>query len=102
MSPSYLSYVVCLTKLRNYIAAEEKAGSSGTHAPSGNFFGITPHQITHGSVVRHFLFSVNGFYLIQCVETWRESAMHTEDFVIDYRSQWQKVEYFCAVSPYVY
>lgn len=42
-------------------------------------FGIGPQEVAHGSVVGHFLFSVNGSDLVQCLDGRRQAAVHAED-----------------------
>lgn len=102
MSSGNLSYVIGHAKFCNNISSEEIACSSRTHGPPIDFFGITPHQVAHCSVVRHLLLPVNGFDLIQGVKRWRQTAMNAKNSVVYYRSQGQKVKDFCAVPPNIY
>lgn len=44
-----------------------------------NTFRIRPQEVTHGPVVRYFLFSVDGPNLVQGLDGWRQATMHTED-----------------------
>ena len=56
--------VVGGVELRHNVAAEQIAGASRTHAPALRVFWVGPKQITHRSVVGHFLFPVYRAYLI--------------------------------------
>ena len=42
-------------------------------------FWIRPQKVTHWSVVRHLLFSVNGSDLVQGGDGGRETSVDTED-----------------------
>lgn len=42
-------------------------------------FRVWPQEITHGPIVGHFLFPVNGPDLVQCLDGRWQATVHTED-----------------------
>lgn len=46
---------------------------------NSNTFRIGPQEVTHGPVMGHFLFSVNGSDLVQRLDGWRQATVHTEN-----------------------
>lgn len=42
-------------------------------------FWVRPQEVTHGPVMGHLLFSVNGSDLVQCLNGGRQATVHTED-----------------------
>ena len=55
----------------------------GGDAPAVHLLGVRPHEVRHGSVVRHLLLSADGTDLVQCVDCRREAAVHAEHFIVD-------------------
>ena len=96
-----LDDIICAAKHLNDVATEQISGTTRAQTPALDFLGVTPHQVTHCSVVRHFLLSVDRLYLIQCVEGWGQTAVNAENFVVYDGCEWKEIEYFSAIAPYV-
>jgi hypothetical protein len=52
-------------ELSHNITAKKITGTSWAHSPAFNIFRIRPQEITHGSIVRYFLLSINCSDLIK-------------------------------------
>jgi hypothetical protein len=93
--------VVCMAKLGYDIATEEVAGTAGRHRPTSDLIGVAPHEVTHSTIVGHFLLSVETTDFIKGIDRWGKTAMDTEDLIIDDGSEGKIVEDLCTVSPHV-
>ena len=47
------------------VAAEKVASASWTDHPANDVVGVAPHEITHSSIMRYFLLSVDHSDLIE-------------------------------------
>ena len=65
MGPANEWYVICSIELLYGVLPEKVSGSSGTNQPSLYFIWIWPHEVTHGSYVGDFLFSIQRPDIIQ-------------------------------------
>ena len=63
MRPRNQFYFICLAEMLTDVAPKEIPSPPGTQTPPLNLFRITPQQITHGTIMWHLLFSINGAYL---------------------------------------
>ena len=88
-------------KLFHHVTAEQVASASWGDGPADGVIGIGPHQVTHGTIVWHFLLAVKRANLIEGINRGREATMNTEDFVVDNGGQSKVVEDVSAVPPHV-
>lgn len=93
--------LVVSVKLLHYVSSKQVPSSSRRHTPASDFIRITPHEVTHGAIVRYFLLSVKITYVIKSVDGRRKTPMNAEDLIIDYCCKSQVVENVSAVSPYI-
>lgn len=99
---AYQFYVILAIELFYNISSKEVACSSWTHWPSSDFIWITPHKITHSSIMRHFLLPVNSSYFIKSLNAGTETSMHTEYFLVNDGWQSDVIEDLGAIPPDVY
>ena len=52
--------IVGMVELAHHIGAEEETGTTGTDAPALRVLRVRPQQITHWTVVGHFLLKFVG------------------------------------------
>ena len=102
MRPRNLLNIIGLTKLGHYISSKQISCTSGTHAPTLYIFRVAPHQITHRTIMRHFLLAVYYFDFIKSIERRRKTSMNTENLVVNYCSKRKKIKYFCTISPNIH
>lgn len=101
MGTSYQLGSILLIENLDTVLAEDKPSASWTDAPTLNLLWITPHEVTHGSFMRHLLLAINCLDLIERLYGWGEAAVDTEDLLVDDGRQGKKVHYLCAVAPHV-
>lgn len=82
MRPSNQLRSVHLIKALDTVLSKNEASTTWTDTPALNFFWVAPHQIAHGSLVRHLLLPIDSLNLIKCVNVWREATVHAEDLLI--------------------
>ena len=58
-------YVILSVKFLNDFTSEQVAGTTWAHHPAWNIVRVTPHQVAHGSIMWHFLLSVDHADLIK-------------------------------------
>lgn len=84
MSSAYFVEIVSLAEIIYDVTSEQIASSSGRYPPAGLVsVRIRPQEVTHGSVVRHLLLTVNGPNLIDSGDGWRKTAVHAEYLAFD-------------------
>lgn len=101
MRPAYQLDFVFPVELLNDVTSKQVACASRTDLPAWRVIWIAPHEVAHGSIMGHFLFSVNASDLVERVDRRTQPAMHAEDFIIDDCCQSQVVEDGGAISPHV-
>ena len=95
-------YVILMVEFVNNVSTKEISSTSRADTPSADVIGVAPHKVTHGSIVRHFLLTVEATDFIQGVDGGRKTSMNTKDFVVNDSCEGEIVENLGAVSPYVY
>jgi hypothetical protein len=83
------------------ITAEQVAGAAGRETPALNVLRVTPHEVTHGALVRNFLLAVDHANLVQGVDCGGQTTMDAEDLVVDDSGQAEVIKNLSAVSPYI-
>lgn len=78
---------------------EHPAGSPGVDGPVLDVFGIRPHQVAEGALVRDLNLPIDGTDLVDGLDLGAEAAVDAEDLVVDDGSQGQVVEDFSAIFP---
>ena len=64
-------------------------------------FRVWPQEVTHGPIMGHLLFSVNGPDLVQSLDGGRQAAVHTED--LRRREEFNQIRWwsgYCITSVY--
>ena len=61
-------FLRCKKYLFYNIATEQVTCTTGTQPPAIDVLRVRPHQITHGAIMGHFLFTVNGANLVKGVD----------------------------------
>lgn len=92
--------VVVVESLRD-VLPESVSGTTGRYSPTAPVIWVGPQQVAHGALVRHFLYAVERPDVVERVDTGRETAVETEDLVVDERGKRQVVEQVCKVFPNV-
>jgi hypothetical protein len=59
MSSTYQINAILMVKLLYYVFSEEVACASRTYTPTFDFIGVAPHEVTHCTIMRNFLLSVD-------------------------------------------
>ena len=88
-----------MVELLRDILTEGISGTSGGDAPAAAIIGIGPEEIADGSLMRHFLDSVELSDLVEGVDGRRETTMETEDLALDNCGQRQVIEKFGKSLP---
>lgn len=59
MGPTNVVNIICVIERRYNTSTKQKACTPGTQTPPlNNIFWIRPQEVTHGTIMRHFLFPV--------------------------------------------
>ena len=74
-------------------------GPSRTNTPSTPIVGVTPQQIAHGPLVRHFLDPIQRPNVIQCIDAGTQPAVEAEDLCLDESREREVVEEIGEVFP---
>ena len=74
------------------VLAEGVAGTARGNAPATPVVRVGPEEVTHWTLVRDLLESVQGADVIQSVDTWAEAAMETEDLAVHQCRQGEIIE----------
>ena len=99
MCPAYQLNLILSIELLYNIATKQEACTSGTHTPASCLVRITPHQITHSSIMWHLLLPIYASDLVNGIDGWTESTMYAEYLVVDDCGQRQVVKDSRAVPP---
>lgn len=91
--------VVPLIEHGHNISSKQIPRSPRRQTPSVDLFRIRPHEIAHGSIVRHLLLPINDAYLIQRINAGTESSVHGEYLVFDDGREREIIEYLRAIPP---
>ena len=81
--------VIRVVELLRDVLTETIAGAARADTPTTSVIGVGPEQVAHRSFVRHLDLPVNGAYLIERVQVWREAAVQAENLIFDDCGQWQ-------------
>lgn len=79
--------------------SEQPARTAGTLSPCVHVFGIAPHQITEGTLVRDLDAAVDGSDLIQSLDLRAESTVNAQNRLVHNRCDGEQVEDTTAVLP---
>ena len=91
--------VVRVVKVLRDVLSESEASASWRDAPTVPIVGIGPEQVAHRAFVRHLNLPVDLPYLIKSVEIGTETAVQTEDLVLDDSCEREQVEQISVVLP---
>ena len=72
-----------------------------TDPPSTAIVRITPQQVAHGSFVGYLLDSIECADVIEGIDGRRQTAMETEDLIVDERGEREKVEEIGKELPHI-
>jgi len=90
--------VVVIERFRD-VLSKRVTSTTGRYAPSTAVIWVTPEQVAHWSFVGYFLYSVQSADVIESVYAWGETAVETEDLVLDECGQGKVVEEISEVFP---
>lgn len=92
--------VVAVRKFVHDIFSKCEGDTAVIFSPLVNFLiGVTPKQITEKSGVGHVGGPHNILDRFDLVEFGRETSVHTQDLIVDERSNWQAIEAVCEHLP---
>mmetsp|Transcript_18461 Transcript_18461/g.30602 ORF Transcript_18461/g.30602 Transcript_18461/m.30602 type:complete len:213 (-) Transcript_18461:635-1273(-) len=86
-------------KLFRNVLSEGVTGTTRRNTPTAAIIRITPNQITHWSLMRHFLHSVQVSGVIQGIDTGRQASVKTKDAICHDRRHWKVVKGIREVLP---
>jgi hypothetical protein len=89
-----------LIELRCDLIAKEPTGATGANSPSVDIFGIRPHQIAKGTLVRNLLCARDDADLIDGADLGTQAAMDAKNLSVDNGSEDEEVEYVAACFPH--
>eukprot|EP00755_Sulcionema_specki_P019155 Sspe_Gene.68716::Locus_40513_Transcript_1_1_Confidence_1.000_Length_1239::g.68716::m.68716 len=93
--------VVGVEELLAHIGSEDVPSSTRGHTvPLRVVVGVTPHQITHGALMRHFNHPVNRPNVVQRVEGGGEATVGAKDAFLDYGCEGHVVKGVCELLPH--
>jgi hypothetical protein len=92
---------IVMIELLADILSERVAGSSRRDAPAAPVVGVGPQQVTHGSLVRHLLQTILLDDVVQRVDRRGQTAVQTEDLLLDQRGQGQVIEEVGEIFPHI-
>ena len=81
------------------ILSKRVSRSSRRYPPTTSVVWVGPQQIAHGSFMRHFLDTVETANVVESIDRWGETAVQTEDLIVDQSGEWQVVEEVGEVFP---
>lgn len=73
--------------------------TTGRDTPAASVVGITPEQITHGSLMRNFLDPIQRANVVQSIDGGTQTAVQAEDLVLDESGERKVVEEIGKVFP---
>ena len=83
------------------ILAECVSSTTGGDSPSASVIGITPEQVTHRTLVGHFLNAIQRPDVVEGVDGRAQSTVETEDLVFDEGSEGKVIEEVGEVFPHI-
>lgn len=81
--------------------AEDPACASSIYGPVFNVLRVRPHEVAEWTLVGDLYFSIYCSDLVDCLYLWTQAAVDAECLSVNDGSDWQIVEYFGAVFPWV-
>ena len=81
------------------VLTKSLASASWTDAPATSIVRITPQQITHWPLVRHFLNPVQTSNIIQCIDTRAQTSVQAKDLVVNQSGEGKVVEEISEEFP---
>lgn len=92
-------HFVLLKESLDYVRTKKIACATRRHVETWGVFGVRPKEITHGSVMGYFLFSVDDSYVIDGVNRRGEATVNAEDAVVNNGGQSETVKDFGTTTP---
>lgn len=93
------SQTVVVVERLGYILAKGVTCTTRRYSPATPVVWVRPEQIAHGTFVWNLLNAVERPNIVQSVDAGRQTAVQTEDLIIDQGSERQVVEQVCKVFP---
>lgn len=91
--------VVGVVELLGNILAEGVACASRIHTPPSAIVRIRPKQVTHRSIVGHFLESLEGPNVVQGLDARRKPSVQTEELILNHSCRGKKVKELSKAFP---
>lgn len=101
MRPRHQCQAIVVVESLTDILPESVSSTSRADSPSTPVVWVRPQQITHWSLMRHFLNAVEGANVVQRVNAWRQASVQAEDLVVDERGKWEVVEEIGEELPHI-
>lgn len=99
MSTSNKFQAVDMIELGRNLVAKEPTSTTGRNSPSIDILGITPDQVTEGTLMRNFLSAGDNTDLIDGTDLRTQTTMNTENFTINNGSKNKEIEDLAARFP---
>ena len=93
--------VIRMVKLFGDVLSERVASATGGNTPTASIVGVGPEQVADGTFVGRLLNAVKLSDLVKSVNGGGQTAMQTEDLILDHCGQGQIVEKFSKLFPNV-
>lgn len=91
--------VVDVIEFGSDLGSKEPSSTSRRHGPGLDVFGVGPHEIAEGALVRDLHASVDQPDLVDGLDLGRQSSVDTEHFALDNGSDSKVIKDFSAVFP---
>ena len=102
MSPGdQVDSVLSVEFLYNF-PTKQVACAARTNHPARNVIRVGPHEVAHGSVMRHFLLAVDLSDFVERGDARAQTSMHAENAFVNDGSKGQEIKNFSAVAPYIH
>lgn len=99
MGTSNQRYSVVMAKRVNCVPSEEVACSSGWNRPPFYQLRVRPKQVAHDTFLGNFSEPIYFFKIVDFLNVWGESSVHTENLVVDDCGDSEIVEDLGKSSP---
>jgi hypothetical protein len=90
--------IVMVERLGN-VLAESVACATRRYSPAAPVVWVGPKKVTHGTLMRNFLYTVERSNVIEGVDARRQTAVQAEDLVVNQGGEREVVEEVCEVLP---
>jgi hypothetical protein len=90
--------IVMVERLGN-VLAKSVTCATRRYSPAAPVIWVGPKKVTHGTLMRNFLYTVERSNVIEGVDARRQTAVQAEDLVVNQGGEREVVEEVCEVLP---